>query len=185
MLTGVLAEAVNSQTKTISSESTHFLPFEQKLSRKPAGFLQNRLRSWLTRSALEFRKFQAASLACTFCAFFVLVLNLSMFAWATTHSGFPSTGRQRLYQGSCETATRMSAGFHVFINISSTLLVSCSGFCMQYLSAPTRDEVSRAHARGKWLDVGILSMGNLLSIEKKRVVLWVVLAITSLPLHLL
>jgi hypothetical protein len=185
MATGRLDDKDSSPTKTVPVESTRFLPLEKTLPSRVSGFLQTRSPSWIARLVLKSGHFQVASVACTTCAFFVFLLNLSIFAWATAHSGFSSTGRQKLYQGSCETAARLNSGFHFLINILGTLLLSCSGYCMQYLSAPTRDEVSRAHARGKWLDIGILSMRNLVMIDKKRAILWLVLAATSLPLHLL
>jgi hypothetical protein len=187
MATRRLDDKDSSRTKTIPVESTRFLPLEETLPSRVTGFLQTRSfsSSSLARSILRSGHFQVASVACTVCAFSVFLLNLSIFAWVTAHSGFPSTGRQKLYQGSCETATRLNSGFHFLINILGTVLLSCSGYCMQYLSAPTRDEVTHAHAKGKWLDIGVLSMRNLVTIEKKRAMLWLVLAATSLPFHLL
>ena len=55
---------------------------------------------------------------------------------------------------------------------------------MQCLSAPTRKEVDEAHAKGKWLDIGVPSVRNLTNIAKPRVGMWLGLALTSLPLHL-
>lgn len=56
---------------------------------------------------------------------------------------------------------------------------------MQCLSAPTRKEVDEAHAKGKWLDIGVPSVRNLTSIPKLRLGMWVGLGLTSLPLHLM
>lgn len=56
---------------------------------------------------------------------------------------------------------------------------------MQCLSAPTREEVDEAHAKGKWLDIGVSSVRNLTSIPKSRLGMWVGLGLTSLPLHLM
>lgn len=56
---------------------------------------------------------------------------------------------------------------------------------MQRLSAPTRQEVDRAHRAGRWLDIGAPSVKNLWSIGKTRLLIWILLAISSLPLHLL
>lgn len=55
---------------------------------------------------------------------------------------------------------------------------------MQCLSAPTRKEIDRAHARGVWLDIGIPSVRNLRYISKRRVLIWALLGLSSLPLHL-
>ncbi|KAF2023167.1 hypothetical protein EK21DRAFT_119025 [Setomelanomma holmii] len=179
-----LEEEANDSSKHISTESSHFLPPEEADSSNKSGALQTRLRAWLPRSDVRIGNFHVATLACAACAFLVLLFNLAIFIWATAHRGFPSTGRQWLYQGNCETAAHINSGLHLLINVLGTVLVGASGYCMQYLSAPTRGEVSRAHASGKWLDIGVLSFRNLLTIEKKRVLLWSVLAVTSLPLHL-
>ncbi|KAG4442025.1 hypothetical protein IFR05_002493 [Cadophora sp. M221] len=56
---------------------------------------------------------------------------------------------------------------------------------MQCLCSPTRREVDKAHERNTWLDVGIQSFRNLMKIKKIRVVLWVLLALSSVPLHLM
>ena len=52
---------------------------------------------------------------------------------------------------------------------------------MQCLGSPTRDEIDKAHAKGRWLDIGVPTMRNLLNINAKRTVLWVLLALSSAP----
>lgn len=56
---------------------------------------------------------------------------------------------------------------------------------MQCLSAPTRSEVDKAHSQGIWLDIGVPSVRNLRRLSTPRIVLWWLLAISSIPLHLL
>lgn len=56
---------------------------------------------------------------------------------------------------------------------------------MQTLVAPTREEIDEFHVRGRWLDIGSASVKNLLAIGRGRLVLWVVLLITTTPFHLL
>ena len=55
---------------------------------------------------------------------------------------------------------------------------------MQRLSTPTRTEVDLAHAKRNWLDIGVPSPKNLGYIQRSRAALWLVLAVSSLPLHL-
>jgi hypothetical protein len=51
---------------------------------------------------------------------------------------------------------------------------------LQYcLSGPTRDEINRAHARNKWLDIGVLSMRNVMRVSRKRAMLFLLLGISS------
>ncbi|KAG8526565.1 uncharacterized protein KY384_008766 [Bacidia gigantensis] len=56
---------------------------------------------------------------------------------------------------------------------------------MQYLSSPTRKELDRAHAAGKWLDIGAPTLKNLLFIKPRRSMTWLSLALSSIPLAIL
>ncbi|KAL8848269.1 MAG: hypothetical protein Q9221_006707 [Calogaya cf. arnoldii] len=56
---------------------------------------------------------------------------------------------------------------------------------MQCLGSPTREEIDRAHAKRRWLDVGVPSVRNLRNISPKRAVTWFLLAISSVPLALM
>ncbi|KAH5234289.1 hypothetical protein HBI62_025840 [Parastagonospora nodorum] len=89
-----------------------------------------------------------------------------------------------LLDGDCDRVEFLNTAVHVLINVLSTIVLSGSNYCMQCLSAPTRAEVDRAHASGKWLDVGIPSIRNVRHLSWKRIILWFVLALSSLPLHL-
>lgn len=79
----------------------------------------------------------------------------------------------------------MSAWLHLAINVLGTILLGASNYCMQCLSFPTRDEVNKAHSRGAWLDIGVPSVRNLRQISSKRLALWWLLAVSSIPLHFL
>ena len=90
-----------------------------------------------------------------------------------------------LFEGDCNTSRRINTGLHLVINAMSTILLSSSNYCMQCLSAPTRKEVDKAHAQSTSLNIGVISLGNLRRISKKRVVVWFLLGASSIPLHLL
>lgn len=74
---------------------------------------------------------------------------------------------------------------HLGINIVSTLFPGGINYCMQYLVAPTRSEIARAHNKGRWLDIGIPSLHNLRNIAKHKRFLWLILGLSSVPLHLM
>jgi len=103
---------------------------------------------------------------------------------ASTRQG-TSDGIGVLYDGLCTDSRFVNSGLHVIINALSTLLLGASSYTMQCLSSPTRAEVDRAHRKGEWLDIGVPSMRNLTKIGKRRRLLWWLLALSSLPLHLL
>lgn len=90
-----------------------------------------------------------------------------------------------LFHGSCEKAATLNTWTHLAINVISACLLAGSNFTMQVLIAPTRRDIDRAHAKERWLDIGLPSMRNLGHIGRRRSCLWWVLALTSLPLHLL
>ncbi|KAK5124153.1 hypothetical protein LTR85_001856 [Meristemomyces frigidus] len=56
---------------------------------------------------------------------------------------------------------------------------------MQCLCSPTRQEIDKAHARGDWMDVGVASVRNIFKISWRRSLLWWLLALSSVPIHLL
>jgi hypothetical protein len=71
------------------------------------------------------------------------------------------------------------------INILSSALLGGSNYCMQRLMAPTRSDIDRAHVQGNWLEIGIPSVRNITAISTGKRTLWFLLAVTSIPLHLM
>lgn len=116
---------------------------------------------------------------------FVLCANIAITVVGTRTNGGYKNRVSDLVAGSAASITRWSTGAHLLINICSTILLGASNFTMQVLSSPTRDDIDRAHAAGKWLDVGILSTRNLWRIPRKRTLIWLLLVSSSVPLHLL
>ncbi|RSL50765.1 hypothetical protein CEP53_008696 [Fusarium sp. AF-6] len=120
----------------------------------------------------------------------MFIINLSITFWAIklpvgNETKDTITSRRIIFEGSCVTSKNLNAVLHLLINIFSSVLLSASSYAMQCLSAPTRAEVDQAHAQGQWMDVGLLSVRNLGKISGKRCFLWVLLALSSLPMHLL
>jgi len=68
------------------------------------------------------------------------------------------------------------------IIILSTVLFPTSNYTMQCLSSPSRDEMKYTHAERRWLDIGVPRVRNL---PWPRIILWRILAISTIPLHLL
>ncbi|KAF2237908.1 hypothetical protein EV356DRAFT_362818 [Viridothelium virens] len=122
-------------------------------------------------------------------AVFLINLIVTIYA-AASHAHAPGrvdddSGRLTLFYGSCSKAQHLNIVIHFIINALSTVLLSASNYCMQCLSAPTRTEVDRAHAKKAWADIGVPSIRNLRLIERRKVILWGLLSLSSLPLHLL
>ncbi|KAE8152089.1 hypothetical protein BDV25DRAFT_128292 [Aspergillus avenaceus] len=119
----------------------------------------------------------------------ILFINIALTIAASTTSYTKFNGQDvdsvPLYNGQCSTTKNWARGLHLLINVLSTLMLTASNYCMQCLSAPSRADVDRAHSQGKWLDIGVPSVKNLLFVSRRRLVLWIVLLVTSLPVHLI
>ncbi|OQE46496.1 hypothetical protein PENCOP_c001G06293 [Penicillium coprophilum] len=120
----------------------------------------------------------------------LLLLNLIFIAVAaglasrnSENSEFSSV--HVMYQGSCVLSKRWNIALHLIINVLSTGILGASNYCMQSLVAPSREEVDKYHAQGRWLDIGCASVRNLFVIGRSRLALWLLLLVTGTPFHLL
>ena len=112
-----------------------------------------------------------------------LLANVSVFFWLFFEfDDVKGTGLIRT--SNCTEIGRMETGIKVGLNIVSTLILGASTYAMQGTTSPTRKEVDKAHKKGKWLEIGTQSWRNLVYVSKRHAAIWVVLAVTSLPLHL-
>lgn len=114
----------------------------------------------------------------------VFLINLIVMIWGMVAT---SGAKGVFYDGDCDRVKKLNTGLHLLINIFSTILLAGSNYTMQCLSAPTRREIDSAHSRqpGMYLDIGVPGIRNIGYISRRRAVLWVVLGLSSLPLHLL
>ncbi|KAG0635408.1 hypothetical protein HOY80DRAFT_910725, partial [Tuber brumale] len=125
-------------------------------------------------------------LACATSAVVVLFINIGLTIYAATKSEYKMEGGVgTLYSGSCDKSRTIGMWMHLGINILSTILLSGSNYTQQCLAAPTRSEIDAAHARRRWMDIGVPSVRNLFRIKRERTLLWIAIGITSIPLHLL
>ena len=147
-------------------------------------------RLWLSRDSRWKPLFEgwrfgvfASIIAVTVC----LVAELIMLACAVAFSKPEGNkhGIGVLYTGGCKNVERSATLLAIPINIISTILVATSNYVMQCLSAPTRKDIDRAHAAGSYLNIGISSVHNLVHNVSWKSALWLVLVITTIPIHLL
>ncbi|KAI5794889.1 hypothetical protein FPQ18DRAFT_304254 [Pyronema domesticum] len=69
--------------------------------------------------------------------------------------------------------------------IGTVIEGSCS-YLDKILVSPSREDIDRAHSKGDWLDIGVPSICNMRrGMPWDRLILWWLLALTSIPLHLL
>ena len=125
-------------------------------------------------------------LACATSVAVVLFINvgLTIYAAPIQEQGVDLRSKV-LYSGSCGKSRTIGLWLHLVINALSTLLLSASNYTQQCLAAPTRSEINTAHARRRWMDIGVPSVRNLFKIKLERTLLWILIGLTSIPLHLL
>ncbi|ENH74955.1 hypothetical protein FOC1_g10002500 [Fusarium oxysporum f. sp. cubense race 1] len=89
-----------------------------------------------------------------------------------------------LYQGPCSQSKTINLFLHLLLNVFSTLILASSNYFMQILNAPSRIELDRAHARSGWVNIGAPSMRNFLYLGPLKFTCWLILACSSVPIHL-
>lgn len=140
---------------------------------KPSRMWRRRLQGWRFGLLLN-----------TSTATAVLIMNIMLVAIAASKIELVD-GIGSLYVGDCDVVDTCNTGLHLLINALSSILLSASNYAIQCVTSPTRPECDAAHARGDWLDIGIAGTRNLKRIGFQRRVIWILLALSSVPIHLL
>lgn len=147
---------------------------------------QTRLRDHAQRS--RFHGWRMGVLLGCCMSILILCCNIALLVVGTTHkSGYDDSedGIVTLLHGDEAMVTRYNTGFHVLINVFSSILLAGSNYAMQVISSPNREEIDKAHRRNDWLAIGLLSPRNWRRIARKRALLALILGLSSVPLHLL
>ena len=146
----------------------------------------NAAKSFLRKTRSTWRKLQAWHtwvLICSAGAGVTFCLNIALTVWAAAF-GFKD-GVATLKEGKCSDIKTWDLWIHLGINVLSTTLLAASNYTMQCLTAPVREEIDRGHRKRVALDIGIPSLKNLRGISRMKIILWALLAVSSIPLHLL
>ena len=114
----------------------------------------------------------------------ILLVNFALTLWGVKHYAYLH-GVATIYQGSCAFVKRLDLWLHLLINLLSTGMLMASNYCMQLQAAPTRRNLDKAHEAEDWLDIGVPSLRNLRYIGNWRRFSWLLLALSSLPVHLM
>lgn len=113
----------------------------------------------------------------------VFFLNLGLTLWVA--ESFPVVNAiATVFEGDCAKVTKWDTLIHLAINVVGILLLGGSNYTMQCLVSPTRKEIDRAHEKGESIDIGTPGIANLTRIDWKRAVIWILLALSSIPLAL-
>lgn len=119
----------------------------------------------------------------TFC---LLVEVIMLIVAVQTDEGAGSPLDGVVYSGDCATISRITDPVALLINILATIMIASSNYIMQCLCAPTRQELRNAHhSFNRYLRVGISSPVNVAHVSGWRALMWWLMALTSIPVHLL
>jgi hypothetical protein len=135
----------------------------------------------------RFSGFRGGILGANIIAAVILCINIFITVFsdkkAKKYSQNVNVAGLEIYQGACDKAERWGSWIHLGINICSTLLLGASNYCMQIVVALTREQIDLAHSQGKSIDIAAPSLRNLKYIPRINLVIFWVLAFSSLPLH--
>jgi len=121
----------------------------------------------------------------TCCTVFLTNLVLAIVSYTHLSNTSPDSYIRDVYSGDCSVVGRADTGVHLAINVLSTGMLWASNLAMQLVGSPTRKLIDEAHEQGEWLDIGIVSFHNLRSVPRANLVVWILLASSSLPIHFL
>jgi hypothetical protein len=115
----------------------------------------------------------------------VLGVNITILIVGVTRGKGFENGFAVPMSGTASDMSRWSSAMHLVINALSTILLAASNYTMQVLSSPTREDIDRAHAKHEHLDIGVLSVRNLTRIPRRRLLLFILMGMSTIPIHLL
>jgi hypothetical protein len=114
----------------------------------------------------------------------VVVLVINIITLIVVYTRFRTEDHvATIWTGDCNRVSGIVSAAHIIINIMSSLLLAASNTSMQCLAAPSRAEVDTAHARKQSFAIGIPSFRNILHVSRHKMWLWLLLGLSSLPLH--
>ncbi len=94
-------------------------------------------------------------------ALVVLAINSNVTIYAA--ASYPiDNGIGTVFHEDCARANTINTWLQLAVNVLSTILLGASNYCMQCLGSPTREEVDKAHSKGRFLHLGVPSMHNIM-----------------------
>ncbi|PNP59301.1 hypothetical protein FNYG_14948 [Fusarium nygamai] len=126
-------------------------------------------------------------LVTTLTTFLLAVFFVSLFALKKDHASerTDALGQSLLFEGNCDMSYRISLWVHLAINIVGTGVLASSNYFMQSLAAPTRREIDKQHAAGRWAEIGVQSIRNFGFLGWRKILFWSLFSLSSVPLHLI
>ena len=137
------------------------------------------------RTCAEFWQGWRAGVLVNSClAILTLAIVIACLVVAILRSG-AGAANTAIHSGSCTASSSINWLLHAAISVLVVVLVTGANYAFHVLSSPTRTEVDAAHARGKWLDIGVPSVRNFPQIARSRGVMAMVLLVSVVVLQVM
>jgi hypothetical protein len=120
----------------------------------------------------------------TLLTFLILVVGIVSLILVITRTKVFS-GQLAIYSGACSMATRINIGIRVAINIFTVVLLAGANYVFQVLMSPERREVTAAHDRKRWLDIGVPSLRNFVHVSGFRASLGAITLLVAIALQVM
>ncbi|KAI1177666.1 hypothetical protein F4777DRAFT_187452 [Nemania sp. FL0916] len=115
----------------------------------------------------HFSGWRGGVVASTLLAFLILIVGIvGIILVAIKTKALP--GQLAIYSGDCSAATRISIGIHAVINVFTVALLAGANYVFQVVTSPTRQEISEAHERHRWFNIGVSSLRNFANVSRLR-----------------
>lgn len=114
-----------------------------------------------------------------------LIMAICLLSITLSRPGSTIAEPKIIFSGKCSTSNRLDLFLQFVINIFSTCVLASSNFFMQIVSSPTRKEIDHAHRSLHSLEIGVSSFKNLGALSWFKILTWVGLFMTSVPIHIL
>lgn len=114
----------------------------------------------------------------------VLLVYVTFLVWIYTNLQVRH-GVAEIFSGIYPQASKVAAYAHFVTSAFAVLLFAVGTHASQILLSPTRAEIGNAHARDRWLHIGVGGLRNLKWIHKRRLIKAVLLLTTSILLPFL
>lgn len=114
----------------------------------------------------------------------VLLVYVTFLIWIYTNLQVRH-GVAEISSGTCPQISKKAAYAHFVASAFAILLFAVGTHASQILLSPTRAEVENAHARDRWLHIGVGGLRNMKWIHKRRLIKALLLVMASLLLPFL
>jgi hypothetical protein len=110
---------------------------------------------------------------------FLTLANWCILIWSLARSGVSEPNE--FTKDDCDKISVLNTCLHLLLNIAFSPVIASSNFFMQALNSPTQAEVDQAHVRGRWLEIGVPSLRNVVSVSPYKSLAWALFSLSSVP----